>query len=104
MGEQVEIEVPSGVKLNDRVFRTFDNELMTFAGNFYNEHHKKRISFAGYRNGAFRRNRMSVVLEDEEGNNRRGVTNFIVEMARKHELNQETVKKQIDRLGASEYL
>lgn len=102
VGEQVEIEVPSGVKLNDRVFRTFDNELMTFAGNFYNEHHKKRIPLRATVT-AHLGEPMSVVLEDEEGNTGRGVTNFIVEMARKHELNQETVKKQIDRLGASEY-
>lgn len=30
-------------------------------------------------------------------------TQFIVEAARKHALNEETVRKQVDRLGTTEY-
>ncbi len=102
VGQQVEIDVPHGIKLNDRVFRTFDNELMTFAGNFYGEHNKKRIPLQATVT-VHLGEAMSVVLEDEEGNIGCGITEFIVEKARKHALNEETVMKQLDRLGTSEY-
>ncbi len=42
-GTLAEIDVPKGVRLNDRVFRTLDSELMAYAGQFYGEKNKKRI-------------------------------------------------------------
>ena len=46
---------------------------------------------------------MTVLLTDDEGNTGYGETQFIVEAARKHALNEETVRKQVDRLGTTEY-
>ncbi len=40
-GEQVTIDVPKGVRLNDRVFRTLDSRLMAYAGQFYGTDAKK---------------------------------------------------------------
>lgn len=42
---------------------------------------------------------MTVLLTDDEGNTGYGETQFIVEAARKHALNEETVRKQVDRLA-----
>ena len=42
-GSLAEIDVPKGVRLNDRVFRTLDSGLMAYAGQFYGEKNKKRI-------------------------------------------------------------
>lgn len=102
-GDQVEIDVPHGIKMNDRVFRTFDNDLMTFAGNFYGEHNKKRVPLLATVTAHLGKP-MTIVLKDEEGNTGSGVTEFIVEAARKHALNEETVMKQLKRLGTSEYI
>ena len=72
-----------GIKMNDRVFRTFDNNLMTFAGNFYGEHNKKRVPLIATVTAHLGKP-MTIVLKDEEGNTGSGVTEFIVEAARKH--------------------
>ena len=42
-GSSVTIPVPRGIRLNDRVFRTYDNELMQYAAQYFGEDHKKRI-------------------------------------------------------------
>ena len=102
-GMLAEIDVPKGVRLNDRVFRTLDSELMTYAGQFYGEKNKKRIpitaSVAAY-NGS----PLTVTLTDEDGNSGTGVTKFIAEPARKHALDEGAVRKQVDRLGTTEYV
>lgn len=101
-GSQVTIDVPHGIKMNDRVFRTFDNRLMTYAAQFFGEKAKRRIpvnALVTARAG----NPMTVLLTDDEGNTGYGETQFIVEAARKHALNEETVRKQVDRLGTTEY-
>ena len=102
-GTLVEIDVPRGVRLNDRVFRTLDSELMAYAGQFYGEKNKKRIPVTAVvtaRMGS----PLQVVLTDPEGNSGCGVTDFIAEPARKHALDEAAVRKQIDRMGTTEYM
>ena len=102
-GTLVEIDVPRGVRLNDRVFRTLDSELMAYAGQFYGEKNKKRIPVTAAvtaRMGS----PLQVVLTDSEGNTGCGVTDFIAEPARKHALDEAAVRKQIDRMGTTEYM
>lgn len=101
-GEQVEIDVPKGIKLNDRVFRTFDNKLMTYAQKFYGEAAKKRIPVQALVTAKLGEP-MSITFTDDEGNVGYGETQFHVETARKHALSEETVRKQVDRLGTTEY-
>lgn len=101
-GSQVTIDVPHGIKMNDRVFRTFDNRLMTYAAQFFGEKAKRRIPVSALVT-ARAGNPMTVLLTDDEGNTGYGETQFIVEAARKHALNEETVRKQVDRLGTTEY-
>ena len=101
-GMLAEIDVPKGVRLNDRVFRTLDSELMAYAGQFYGEKNKKRIPITvtvTARMGS----PLQVVLTDDDGNTGAGLTDFIAEPARKHVLDEAAVRKQIDRLGTTEY-
>ena len=102
VGEQVEIDVPKGVKLNDRVFRTFDSKLMSYAQQFCGEANKKRILVNAHVEARLGEP-MKITLTDDEGNCGYGETEFIVENARKHALTEETVRKQVERLGTTEY-
>ena len=102
-GVLVEIDVPKGVRLNDRVFRTLDSELMAYAGQFYGEKNKKRIPVTALIT-AHMGSPLKVELTDPEGNTGCGVTDFITEPARKHALDEAAVRKQIDRMGTTEYV
>ena len=99
----VEIDVPKGVRLNDRVFRTLDSELMAYAGQFYGEKNKKRIPVTATVI-AHEGSPLNVVLTDADGNTGSGLTDFIAEPARKHALDEAAVRKQVDRLGTTEYM
>ena len=101
-GEQVTIDVPKGVRFNDRVFRTLDSGLMAYAGQFFGPDAKKRINVKAVVTAKLGQP-MTVVLTDDEGNVGYGETNFIVEAARKRALDAEVVRKQMDRLGTTEY-
>lgn len=102
VGQQVTIDVPKGVRINDRVFRTLDSELMAYAGQFYGPDAKKRIKVSAYVTAVLGQP-MTITLTDEDGNVGYGETAFIVEAARKRALDEATVRKQVDRLGTTEY-
>jgi putative protease len=101
-GSLAAIDVPRGVRLNDRVFRTLDSDLMAYAGRFYGEKNKKRIPVTA-RVTARLGEPLVLTLRDHDGNEGRGVTTFRVEAARKHALDEQTLRKQVDRLGTTEY-
>ena len=101
-GTLAEIDVPKGVRLNDRVFRTLDSELMAYAGQFYGEKNKKRIPVTATVI-AHEGSPLTVMLTDADGNTGSGLTDFIAEPARKHALDEAAVRKQVDRLGTTEY-
>jgi putative protease len=102
-GETVEIEVPKGVKHNDRVFRTFDKKLMDYAQRFCGEEGKNRIPVKAFVKAKLRE-ALQITLTDDEGNRAEAATSFIAEAARKHSLNYETLHKQLDRMGNTEYV
>lgn len=101
-GEQVTIDIPNGVRLNDRVFRTLDNALMSYAQQFFGSDAKRRIPVDAVVTAKLGEP-MKVMLTDDEGNVGYGETEFIVEPAMKRALTDDTVRKQIDRLGTTEY-
>lgn len=101
-GEQVTIDVPKGVRLNDRVFRTLDSKLMSYAQQFFGPDAKKRIAVDAVVT-AHVGQPMTVTLTDEDGNVGYGETDFIVEKARKRALDYAVVHKQLDRMGTTEY-
>lgn len=102
VGEQVTIDVPKGVRLNDRVFRTLDSRLMVYASQFFGPDAKKRLPVDAVVTARLGEP-MTVTLTDEDGNVGYGETSFIVEAARKRALDEEAVRKQLDRLGTTEY-
>lgn len=102
VGQQVTIDVPNGVRFNDRVFRTLDNRLMEYAQQFFGDDAKKRIPVDALVSAKIGE-AMQVILTDDEGNVGVGITNFITEPARKRALDDSVVRKQIDRLGTTEY-
>lgn len=102
-GMLAEINVPKGVRLNDRVFRTLDSELMAYAGQFYGEKNRKRIPVMA-KVTVYSGSALQVTLTDPDGNTGSGQTDFIAEPARKHALDESAVRKQIDRLGTTEYV
>ena len=101
-GRQVTIDVPNGVRLNDRVFRTLDSRLMSYAQQFFGPDAKKRIPVDAVVTARLGEP-MTVTLTDDEGNVGYGETDFIVEAARKRALDEAGVRKQLDRLGTTEY-
>lgn len=101
-GEWVTIDVPGGVRLNDRVFRTLDSALMTYAQQFFGSDAKRRIPVDAVVTAKLGEP-MKVMLTDDEGNVGYGETEFIVEPAMKRALTDDTVRRQIDRLGTTEY-
>lgn len=101
-GQQVTIDVPNGVRLNDRVFRTLDSRLMSYAQQFFGPDAKKRIPVDAVVTARLGEP-MTVTLSDDEGNVGYGETDFIVEAARKRALDEAGVRKQLDRLGTTEY-
>ncbi|WP_293728511.1 U32 family peptidase [uncultured Phascolarctobacterium sp.] len=101
-GQQVVIDVPNGVRLNDRVFRTLDSRLMAYAQQFFGPDAKRRIPVDAVVTASLGQS-MTVTLTDDEGNTGYGETDFIVEAARKRALDDGVVRKQIDRLGTTEY-
>lgn len=102
VGQQVTIDVPNGVRLNDRVFRTLDSQLMSYAQQFFGPEAKKRISVDAVVTAKIGQP-MTVLLMDDAGNSGYGETDFIVEQARKRALDEAGVRKQLDRLGTTEY-
>lgn len=101
-GQQVEIAVPKGVRLNDRVFRTLDSHLMAYANQFFGPEAQGRIPLTA-KVEVHLGQPFVVVLTDDEGTVGRGESEFITEVAKKHALTKDSVKKQIDRLGTTEY-
>ena len=101
-GDLVQIGVPKGVRLNDRVFRTLDNALMQYAQSFYGQDFKRRIP-VDVAVEARLGQPLQIKMTDDEGTVVSGETDFIVEAARKHPLDEATVRKQMDRLGTTEY-
>ena len=101
-GAKAEISVPLGVRLNDRVFRTNDAQLMAYAEGFYGEHHKKRLPVKATVSAHLGEG-LKVELQDADGNVGRGETAFLAEVARKHALSEETILKQLARLGTTEF-
>ncbi len=101
-GQQVTIDVPNGVRLNDRVFRTLDSRLAAYAQQFFGPDAKRRIPVNAVVTARLGQP-MTITLTDDEGNSGCGKTDFIVEAARKRALDDAAVRRQIDRLGTTEY-
>ena len=101
-GTEVTIPVQgSGIRNNDRVFKTFDAKLMERARGFFQTAAAVRRIPVTVNVHAALGQPLTIIMTDEDGYTGQGKTEFIAEQAVKRPLTEETVRKQIDRLGTS---
>jgi putative protease len=98
-GDEVAIPVQSPVKLNDRVFKTFDIRLTTKARSFFAEGDGRRKLGVEVSVSAHKGQPLMVTLQDEAGYCGQAATAFITEAARNRPLDDDVVAKQLGRLG-----
>ncbi|WP_122629626.1 DUF3656 domain-containing U32 family peptidase [Lucifera butyrica] len=100
-GMAVEVAVTAPVKVNDRVFKTFDAKLMTRARSFFSGaqtvHPLPVTATVEVAPGK----PLSILLQDKDGFSGRAETGFIAEKALKRPLTREAIAKQIERLGTT---
>lgn len=100
-GTEVTLAIPSPVRGNDRVFKVFDTRVMERARQFLSKAHPvRRIPLTVEVQAAVGKP-LLIRMTDAEGFNSEAVTQFIGQEARNRPLNEDTVRKQIERLGTT---
>ena len=75
---------------------------MIYAESFFGPEHKNAFPLSFYVTVPFGKP-MTITAADDEGHMGTAQTQFIVERARKHALDETVVRKQVDRLGNTEF-
>ena len=102
-GDTVSFAIPSAVRDHDRVFKVYDARLMERAKETYASGAPVRRIPVAIAVRAAVGEPLTVTLCDAEGHRGEGRTDFIGESARKRPLSEETIRKQVSRLGTSVY-
>lgn len=102
-GDTVSFAIPSAVRDHDRVFKVYDARLMERAKETYASGAPVRRIPVEIAVRAAVGEPLTVTLCDAEGHRGEGRTDFIGEPARKRPLSEETIRKQVSRLGTSVY-
>lgn len=102
-GDTVSFAIPSAVRDHDRVFKVYDARLMERAKETYTSGAPVRRIPVAIAVRAAVGEPLIVTLCDAEGHRGEGRTDFIGEPARKRPLSEETIRKQVSRLGTSVY-
>lgn len=102
-GDTVSFAIPSAVRDHDRVFKVYDARLMERAKETYASGAPVRRIPVAIEVRAAVGEPLTVTLCDAEGHRGEGRTDFIGEPARKRPLSEETIRKQVSRLGTSVY-
>lgn len=102
-GDIVHFPIPSEVRISDRVFRNFDKNLMEHAGKFYGEKNHHKFSVTAQIEAQVGQP-MKIKFTDEDNNIGEATTNFIGQVAIKRPLTEETILKQVDRLGTTPFV
>ena len=100
-GQDVTIHMQNTVHPHDRVFKVYDVRLMTEAKKYYTSGAPIRRIPVDIEVTAHLGQPLSVSMTDADGHHAEAVTEFLGEPAKKRPLTEETVRKQIDRLGTS---
>lgn len=100
-GSEVTIAVPSPVRASDRVFKVFDAKLMEYARGFFAARSPQRRVAITATVTAAEGQPLVITLRDDTGHVGEGATDFIAQTAIKRPLTEETIHKQIDRLGTT---
>ena len=102
-GETITLPLAGHVHPHDRVFKVYDAALMTAARAAYQTGAPvRRMPIRAYVTAAIGQP-LHIRLTDAAGHTGEGETAFLGEAARKRPLTQETVLKQVNRLGTSVY-
>ncbi|MGI6074742.1 MAG: DUF3656 domain-containing U32 family peptidase [Pyramidobacter sp.] len=101
-GSQPEIAVPPSVRQGAAVSRTLDSALMNDATRFLGERGKRPIAVDAQVTAAAGKP-LEVTFIDEGGHRGRAATQFIAEVARSRPLDEATLRKQLGRLGGTDY-
>ena len=99
--EEVAFLIPSPVKNHDRVFKVFDAQLMNKARAFFQMGAPIKRFAVDVTVVAKVGHPLYIEMIDEEGFVGKGQTDFIAEKAMKRPLTEETIRKQIERLGTT---
>lgn len=103
-GSLVEIEAPPQAKPGDRIFKTHDAELMSLAkAGMDQEMEAPKIPVKMRVIGSVGEP-LQLVVQDREGNEVKVLTDFLAEEAQKRPLTEEVLKKQLGRLGNTDYV
>ena len=100
-GDEVTFETPAAVREHDRVFKVYDAALMAEAKALYASGAPVRRVAADCTVCAQIGAPLVIRMTDADGNTGEGKTDFIGEVAKKRPLAEETVRKQVERLGTS---
>nr|WP_296730482.1 U32 family peptidase [Anaerovibrio sp.] len=100
-GNMVCFPVDSPVYAHDRAFKVYDQELMDWAKGFYNTGAPVRRVPVDIEVTAAVGEPLVITITDADGNKGNGTTAFIGQEAIKRPLNEDTIKKQVSRLGTS---
>ncbi|MBR6012532.1 MAG: U32 family peptidase [Selenomonadaceae bacterium] len=97
----IEVDDTRGIKISDRVFKIFDAELTAEARKFFtSESPVKKFPVTAEVKIKLGKP-MILTMTDDEKNSVTAETNFIAETAKKRPLTEETLQKQIGRLGST---
>ena len=99
--QEVCFSIPSPVRIHDRVFKVFDSRLMDKAKSFFASGAPVRRIPVKAEVRARLGEPLHINIRDKDGYEAEAETEFIAEAAKKHPLTEDTVKKQISRLGTS---
>lgn len=100
-GKEVCINVNTPVRVNDRVFKVFDAELMERARSFFKEATPKRRIPVKVEVQVAEGTPLFINIIDKDGFAGFAKTTFIAEKALKRPVTEEIIRKQMDRLGAT---
>lgn len=103
-GKEVELEIPSRVRIGDRIFKTHDEELIrrgraSFAQEFSLPTEPVKMVVRGALGQP-----LELAVYDNAGNVGRAKTGFLAEEARNRPLTREILEKQLGRLGNTNYV
>lgn len=102
-GDKVVFAIPSAVHEHDRVFKVYDSVLMENAKAMYQVGAPIRRIWVNAEVTAAVGAPLHIRLTDADGNVGEAATDFIGEVALRRPLSEETVRKQLDRLGSTVY-
>ncbi len=103
-GVEVSFPIPSAVRDHDRVFKVFDAGLMERAREFFNTGAPVRCIPVQVQVFAAVGKPLRIRMTDADGYFAEALTDFQGEEARKRPLTQETIQKQVSRLGSTVYV